>query len=161
MVNPVINFEHMRVGRKGGGKNWTKKEVEARTAAAQKFERKKVRKLKIPDWLDDAARKVWRKTVKDMEEFEVLDKVDEDVLGIYCDAVAKVQEANRLIDIHGYTETNKSGVQVPSAYVQMSQRYAGIALQYSNKLGLNAESRARLAKRQAEPDGDPNDSLFE
>jgi P27 family predicted phage terminase small subunit len=161
MVNPVISFDHMRVGRKGGGKNWTKKEVEARTTAAQKFERKKVRKLKIPDWLDDAARKVWRKTVKDMEEFDVLDKVDEDVLGIYCDAVSKVQEANRLIDIHGYTEINKSGVQVTNAYVQMSQRYAGIALQYSNKLGLNAESRARLAKRQADSDGDPNENLFE
>ncbi|RAR39654.1 phage terminase small subunit P27 family [Paenibacillus sp. MDMC362] len=161
MANPVINFDHMRVGKKGGGKNWTKKEVEAREEAAKKFERKKKLKLRIPEWLDDSARKIWRKTVKDMEEFGVLDKVDEDVLGIYCDAVSKVQEANRLIDEHGYTETNKSGIQVPNAYVQMSQRYAGIALSYSNKLGLNAESRARLAKRQADGEPDPNAELFD
>ncbi|CAH1190325.1 hypothetical protein PAECIP111893_00276 [Paenibacillus plantiphilus] len=161
MGNSVINFNHMRVGKKGGGKNWTKQEVESREAAAKKFERKKRIKLKIPEWLDDSARKVWRKTVKDMEEFGVLDKVDEDVLGIYCDAVSKVQESNRLIDVHGYTETNKSGVQVPNAYVQMSQRYAGIALQYSNKLGLNAESRARLAKKQADGEDDPNAGLFD
>jgi len=161
VANPVINFNHMRVGKKGGGKNWTKKEVEAREEAAKKFERKKKLKLRIPEWLDDSARKIWRKTVKDMEEFGVLDKVDEDVLGIYCDAVSKVQEANRLIDEFGYTETNKSGVQVPNAYVQMSQRYANIALAYSNKLGLNAESRARLAKRQADGDTDPNADLFD
>lgn len=161
MTNPVVNFNHMQVGKKGGGKNWTKKEVESREEAAKKFNRKKKLKLRIPEWLDDSARKVWRKTVKDMEEFGVLDKVDEDVLGIYCDAVSKVQEANRLIDEHGYTETNKSGIQVPNAYVQMSQRYAGIALSYSNKLGLNAESRARLAKRQADAEVDENAELFD
>ncbi|UVI28178.1 phage terminase small subunit P27 family [Paenibacillus spongiae] len=160
MGNPVVNFNHMRIGKKGGGKNWTKQEVESRAEAAKKFERKKRLKLKIPDWLDDSARKIWRKTVKDMEEFGVLDKVDEDVLGIYCDAVSKVQEANRLIDEHGYTEINRSGVKVPNAYVQMSQRYAGIALSYSNKLGLNAESRARLAKRQADGEVDENEDLF-
>lgn len=161
MANPVVNFNHMQVGKKGGGKNWTKKEVESREEAAKKFNRKKKLKLRIPEWLDDSARKVWRKTVKDMEEFGVLDKVDEDVLGIYCDAVSKVQEANRLIDEHGYTETNKSGIQVPNAYVQMSQRYAGIALSYSNKLGLNAESRARLAKRVADGEVDENAELFD
>ena len=161
MTNPVVNFNHMQVGKKGGGKNWTKKEVESREEAAKKFNRKKKLKLRIPEWLDDSARKVWRKTVKDMEEFGVLDKVDEDVLGIYCDAVSKVQEANRLIDEHGYTETNKSGIQVPNAYVQMSQRYAGIALSYSNKLGLNEESRARLAKRVADGEVDENAELFD
>lgn len=161
MGNPVINFNHMRVGKKGGGKNWTKKEVESREEAAKKFTRKKKLKLRIPDWLDDSARKIWRKTVKDMEEFSVLDKVDEDVLGIYCDAVSKVQEANRLIDQYGYTEINRSGVKVPNAYVQMSQRYANIALQYSNKLGLNAESRARLAKREADSEADGNADLFD
>jgi len=160
MGNQVVSFDHMRIGKKGGGKNWTKKEVESREKAAKKFERKKRLNLKIPAWLDDSARKIWRKTVKDMEEFGVLDKVDEDVLGIYCDAVSKVQEANHLIDEHGMTERNKSGVMVPNAYVQMSQRYATIALAYSNKLGLNAESRARLAKRQADGDGDLNDELL-
>lgn len=161
MSNPVIDFNHMRVGKNGGGKNWTKKEVEAREEAAKKFTRKKKLALRIPTWLDDSARKIWRKTVKDMEEFGVLDKVDEDVLGIYCDAVSKVQEASRLIDEFGFTETNKSGVQVPNAYVQMSQRYANIALSYSNKLGLNAESRARLSKRQADAEIDPNAELFD
>lgn len=157
----IVNFDHMRVGAKGGGKHWTEKEVKAREAAAQRFERKTKRKLKIPVWLTDEARKVWRKTVKDMEEFDVLDKVDEDVLGTYCDAVARYQEANDLIEKHGYTEVNAQGNNVVSAHVKLAQSYARIILSYSNKLGLNAESRARLAKKIADGEEDENGDLFD
>lgn len=157
----IVKFEHMRIGAKGGGKHWTEKEVKSREAAAQKFERKKKKKLKVPIWLNDEARKVWRKTVKDMEEFDVLDKVDEDVLGTYCDAVARYQEANNLIEIHGYTEINAQGNNVVSAHVKLAQSYARIILSYSNKLGLNAEARARLAKKAADAEGDPNEDLFD
>ncbi|WP_039793732.1 phage terminase small subunit P27 family [Paenibacillus elgii] len=160
-MNQVIKFDHMRVGKKGGGKHWTEKEVQAREAAAKKFERKKKRKLKIPEWLGDEARKVWRKTVKDMEEFDVLDKVDEDVLGTYCDAVAKYQHANEQIELFGYTEVNAQGNTVVSANVKLAQSYARIILAYSNKLGLNAEARARLAKKIADGDEDPNAELFD
>lgn len=157
----IVKFDHMRVGKKGGGKHWTEQEVKEREAAAQKFTRKKKRKMKVPDWLTDEARKVWRKTIKDMEEFDVLDKVDEDVLGTYCDAVAKYQEANNLIDQNGYTEINAQGNSVVSAYVKLAQSYSRIILSYSNKLGLNAEARARLAKKMSEGEDDPNEDLFD
>ncbi|MDH6370562.1 P27 family predicted phage terminase small subunit [Paenibacillus sp. PastF-3] len=157
----IVKFNHMRVGQKGGGKHWTEAEVNAREAASKKFERKKKPTMKIPGWLNDEARKVWRKTVKDMAEFEVLDKVDEDVLGAYCDAVAKYQDANRLIDIEGYTEINAQGNMVVSAYVKMAQSYSRIILSYSNKLGLNAEARARLAKKTADQEEDENAGLFD
>ena len=100
-------------------------------------------------------------TIKDMEEFDVLDKVDEDVLGTYCDAVARYQEANDLIEKHGYTEINAQGNNVVSAHVKLAQSYARLILSYSNKLGLNAESRARLAKRMADGEEDPNGDLFD
>lgn len=96
-----------------------------------------------------------------MAEFGVLDKVDEDVLGSYCDAVTKYQDANRLIDIEGYTEVNAQGNMVVSAYVKMAQSYSRLILSYSNKLGLNAESRARLAKKSADQEEDENAGLFD
>lgn len=157
----IVKFDHMRVGAKGGGKHWTEEEVKKREAAAQTFQRKKKKKLKVPEWLGDEARKVWRKTIKDMDEFDVLDKVDEDVLGTYCDAVAKYQEANRLIDEHGYTEINAQGNTVVSAHVKLAQSYARLILSYSNKLGLNADSRARLAKKYADGEEDENGNLFD
>ncbi len=157
----IVKFNHMRVGQKGGGKHWTEAEVNAREVASKKFDRKKKQTMKIPSWLNDDARKVWRKTVKDMAEFDVLDKVDEDVLGAYCDAVAKYQDANRLIDIEGYTEVNAQGITVVSAYVKMAQSYSRLILSYSNKLGLNADSRARLAKKTADQEEDENAGLFD
>lgn len=44
----IVNFNHMRVGQKGGGKHWTEAEVTAREAASKKFERKKSRLSKYP-----------------------------------------------------------------------------------------------------------------
>lgn len=159
-MGQIVSFNHMRVGAKGSGKHWTEKEVKDREEAAKQFQRKNKKALKIPKWLNDNARKVWRKTVKDMGEFEVLDKVDEDVLAAYCDAVEKHQAANDLIDVNGYTETSKSGIQVVSAYVTMAQSYARLILAYSNKLGLNSESRARLARKGAEME-EENGDLFD
>ncbi|MDB5053137.1 MAG: putative phage terminase, small subunit [Bacilli bacterium] len=158
-MGQIVSFKHMRIGVKGGGKHWTEQEVKDREEAAKQFQRKKKKKLKIPEWLNDSARKVWRKTVKDMEEFEVLDKVDEDVLAAYCDAVEKHKAANELIDVNGYTEMSASGTQVVSAYVKMSQSYARLILAYSNKLGLNSESRVRLSKKVADQE-DENEDLF-
>jgi P27 family predicted phage terminase small subunit len=151
----------MRVGAKGGGKHWTEEEVQKRTEAGKKFERKKKRSLKGPSWLDEDAKKVWSKTVKDMKDFDILDKVDEDVLAAYCDAVAKHQAMNRLIDVHGYTTVGPGGTDVISPYVKMAQTYARMTLQFAEKLGLTASARARLAKKMADNEGDKNDDLFD
>lgn len=158
----ITTADKMQVGRKGGGKHWTQKEVEARTAAAEKFKRKKKVNLKMPDWLDEEAQKVWKKTIKDMKEFEILDKVDEDVLATYCDAVARYREATIEVRVRGMTEINATGNRVVSAYVKAAQSYARLVIQSADKLGLSANARARLSKKMADGDGgDPNADLFD
>lgn len=158
----VTRFNKMRVGRRGGGKHWTKEEVERREAAAKKLERKKKKKLRMPDWLDREAEKVWKKTIKDMDAFEILDKVDEDVLATYCDTVARYKETTQLIKENGYTEVNAAGSLTVSPYVKVQQSYAKIMMQYADKLGLNANARARLAKNFADGgEEDPNADLFD
>jgi P27 family predicted phage terminase small subunit len=161
MGNQVIDFSKMQVGRKGGGKHWTKKEVEARQRAAAKLTRPKKKNLKMPAWLDDEAKSVWRKTIRDMKDFDVLDKVDEDVLAAYCDAVARHKELSEVIREKGYTTTNASGSEVEAPWVKTQLSYARLILQYSDKLGLNANARARLAKRIADEEQDPNADLFD
>jgi P27 family predicted phage terminase small subunit len=151
----------MRVGRKGGGKHWTKDQVERRKAAAQKTKRKSPVKLKMPVWLDDEARQVWKKTLKEMAEFEVLDNVDADVLATYCDAVVRYRELTFKIRENGYISIGATGAETVSPYVKAQQAYARIMLQYSDKLGLNANARARLAKKKADEGMDPNADLFD
>lgn len=34
-MSDIVNFNHMRVGQKGGGKHWTESEVNAREAASK------------------------------------------------------------------------------------------------------------------------------
>lgn len=160
-MNQVIDFSKMQIGRKGGGKHWTKEEVEARERAAAKVTRKKKVNLKMPKWLDDEAQVVWKKTIKDMKEFEVLDKVDEDVLATYCDAVARHKELSEVIQEKGYIIHNASGSLVEAPWVKTQLSYARLIIQYSDKLGLNANSRARLARKIAHEEVDPNADLFD
>lgn len=161
MGNQVIDFSKMQVGRKGGGKHWTKKEVESRQQAASKVTRKKKVSLKMPSWLDDEAKAVWKKTIRDIKGFDVLDKVDEDVLATYCDAVARHKELSEMIREKGYTIYNAAGSLVEAPWVKTQLSYARLIVQYSDKLGLNANSRARLARKIAEEEADPNADLFD
>ncbi|ELK44004.1 phage terminase small subunit P27 family [Brevibacillus agri] len=160
-MNQVIDFSKMQVGKKGGGKHWTKKEVESRKNAAAKVTRKKKVSLKMPTWLEEEARAVWKKTIRDMKDFEVLDKVDEDVLAAYCDAVARHKELSEMIRNKGYTICNAAGSLVEAPWVKTQLSYARLIVQYSDKLGLNANSRARLARKMAQEEDDPNADLFD
>lgn len=162
-MNQVLDFSKMQIGRKGGGKHWTKKEVESRTNAAAKVTRKNKVSLKMPSWLDDDAQVVWKKIIKDMRAFDILDKVDEDVLATYCDAVARHKELSEMIRNKGYTIYNAAGSEVEAPWVKTQLSYARIIMQYADKLGLNANSRARLAKKIADSEGkkDPNADLFD
>jgi P27 family predicted phage terminase small subunit len=156
----VVSYDKMQVGKKGNGKHWTKTEVQKRAAAANKFKRKTEVKLKMPMWLDDLGRKVWKKTLKDMADFDILDNVDSECLSVYCDAVARHQELTLKIREEGYTIITAQGSQSVSPYVTAAQSYARIMMQYADKLGLNANARARLAKKKADNPADPNASMF-
>lgn len=160
-MNNVVRFDHMRVGAKGGGKHWTAEEVAKRGAAAKKFERAKPIKLKMPDWIDDEAKKVWKRTIKSMEGFDILDKVDEDSLATYCDAVARHKETALMIKEKGYVVYNSVGTEQTAPWVTANQSYARLMMQYADKLGLNANARARLAKKMADEGDDKNGELFD
>lgn len=151
----------MQVGQKGGGKHWTKDEVEKREAAAKKLQRKKPAGLKMPPWLDDQAKAVWKKTISAMKGFDILDKVDEDVLATYCDAVARHKELSEMIREKGYTVYNAAGSLAEAPWVKSQLSYARVMMQYADKLGLNANARARLAKKMADEGDDPNADLFD
>jgi P27 family predicted phage terminase small subunit len=159
-MSNIVNFDKMQVGAKGGGKHWTRKEIESRKKSAEKTKRKSSIQLEMPEWLNDSAKKIWNKTLSDMQEFEVLDNVDADSLAIYCDAVAKYTECTIEISKSGYTSENKHGAETVSPYVRAAQSYSRIVMQYADKLGLNANSRARLAKKQADKEVDKDIAMF-
>ena len=81
-----------------------------------------------------------------MRGLELLDNADVEMLGIYCDAVAKYREASERL-----TRVDKDGLIVGTDDdIKACQSWARLVASYAEKLGLTPTARARLAKRKAE-----------
>lgn len=147
MVPEVISFQHMAVGKKGGGKHWTQGEVERRRQAAQTVTRAKPKAPKPPDWIKHSVElySVWRRVIADAKDLELFDALDANALATYCGLEVAKRKALADEDIETF------------------ERLAKTTLQYAKSLGLTPEARARLAKKRADGDrgGDPNADLFE
>ncbi|MCI0549886.1 MAG: P27 family phage terminase small subunit [Anaerolineae bacterium] len=141
MPTQAVTAYTMEVGKKGKGKHWTAKEVEARARAAEDFERKDDSKIEPPIWLSKAARLVWDKKVAEIHGLNagsgLLDALDSEVLALFCDAIVmyqKIAKRKRLkVDDH-----------------KLLQTYMLRILGYSERLGFTPGARARLIKKRAE-----------
>jgi phage terminase small subunit len=136
----------MQVGKKGGGKHWTAAEKAAREAAAAELLRKGPVELVPPWWLGEEAREIWDQAIDDAKETKLLDNLDAEFLGIYCDAIAQYRR-----------QAMKRRRTVADIGIQ--QAWARIIAQYADKLGFTPSARARLVKKRA--DGKEKDTFGE
>ena len=118
----------------------TKSEILARLDAEAAVTRDKVT-IRPPDRVkrEIAALKYWRDTVRQMRGIDLLDDLDTEMLASYC-----LQSAIRDQLSSQYAETQDPNV------LKSLQNQERLILSYAGKLGLTAESRARLAKRRAD-----------
>ena len=65
-----------------------------------------------PDWLDEEAKREWRRLAKTMEAMGVLTEADRAAFATYCDAYSKWKTATVFIDQHGMI------FKTPSGYIQ-------------------------------------------
>lgn len=156
MPTNIKKAELMTVGGAGGGKHWTKSEVESRQAAEEKTRRKKRPMLKPPAWLTPEALEVWKDLKKKLRDIELLDNLDAELLGMYCDAVVHYKEASGILN--GAKEHGSLMMEEPS---KTAQAWLRLVLQLSEKLGLTPGGRARLAKRRAEKQIDEFEDQFD
>lgn len=135
----------MEVGKKGGNKHWTKKEIAAREKAAELFQRADTTQLQPPIWLEKDALEIWNKKVKEIAGLkgasDLLDALDSELLAVFCDSVVKykkISSKKRLtLDDH-----------------KILQAYSRILQQSSERLGFTPGARARLIKKHAEGGGE-------
>lgn len=118
----------------------TKREIEARLDAEEALTRPKVT-VKAPDRVKSnlKAAKYWRETVKRLQGLSLLDDLDTEMLASYC-----LQSAIR-DELHAKYAAKPDGLVLKD--LQAQER---LILSYASKLGMTADSRARLAKIQAE-----------
>ena len=140
----VVAAKTMLVGKKGGGKHWTKSQVSEREETALEFERKDEAKIKSPIWLSKDALVIWNKKIGEIAGLsggsELLDALDSEMLALYCDGIVrykKLSQKKRLtVDDH-----------------RIMQTYMRRILDYSERLGFTPDARARLVKKRADGPG--------
>ena len=150
MPPKAVAAKTMQVGKKGGGKHWTKGQTAAREAAAKAFEREDAAQISPPIWLGKDALEIWNKKISEIAGLsggkDLLDALDSENLGVFCDAVVKykkISAKNRLTtDDH-----------------RILQTYMRRILEYSERLGFQPAARTRLIKKRA--DGPPRDDFGE
>ena len=170
----------------GGGKHWTKAEVEARKASETKLPKPKA--LKPPDWLSDPAKKLFKSYAKQMLDFPsgIISTLDVGTLGRYCDCELSYAEAStqksfwmevsrrRLEAIcvpDGLAESVPDRQKLEDAYEEAKKqvdfwsgqmvRFEKIARSCATEMGMTVSSRCRLVVPESgtKEDADPLEEL--
>ena len=97
-----------------------------------------------PAWLDDEAKREWRRLARTMESMGVLTEADMAAFAAYCDAYSKWKEATEFLDQHGLIFKTPSGYiqQVPQ--VSIAQTYGKLMTKIATEFGLTPASRSRI-----------------
>lgn len=137
-----VAVETMEIGKKGGGKHWTRAEKQAREDAAEVFKRVDTsQQVTAPIWISEKGREIWEKKIKEIAGLaggnELLDALDSEMLAMFCETVVSYVALNK--------KKRKSGEDHKTL-----QAYQRIMLQYSERLGFTPGSRARLVKKRAD-----------
>lgn len=173
LVNGVPESEVKRMGRNAkpiellliqGKKHLTKNEIEQRQQAEKKF-KPRSNNIKPPSWLDDLARKEFKRIVKELQEIELITNVDVNALAAYCDAYSDYVSCTRIIQEEGlmveYTnkaaETNKVPHPLLTKKKQLHEQMKSLATEF----GLTPSSRAKIAlPKQEEKEKTEEEKLF-
>lgn len=160
---------NLSVVKGGGGKHWTKAEVENRKKTEPKLPKPKV--LKPPSWLSDPARKLFRSYAKQLLEFPsgIISTLDVGTLGRYCDCELSYADAsrqksfwmeacNRRLEAiccpDGITEPGSDRQKLEDAYEDAKKqvdfwsgqmvKFEKIARGCATEMGMTVSSRCRL-----------------
>ena len=115
------------------------------TRALNDKEPKPVKKAPAcPKWLEDEAKKEWRRLAKQMEQLGILTQVDMAAFAGYCQAYARWKEAEEFITQHGSIVKTPSGYWQQVPQVSIAQTYLKIMNKFAEQFGLTPSSRSRI-----------------
>lgn len=99
---------------------------------------------RCPSWLEDEAKKEWKRMAKQLEQLGILTEVDMAAFAGYCQAYARWKEAEEYITEHGTIMKTPSGYcqQVPQ--VSIAQTYLKIMNRFCEQFGLTPSARSRI-----------------
>lgn len=153
----------------GGGKHWTKAEVEARKASEPKLPKPKA--LKPPEWLSNPAKKLFKSYAKQLLDFPagIISALDVGTLGRYCDCELSYADASRqksfwmevanrrleaICDPEAVADPGSDRQKLEDAYEEAKKqvdfwsgqmvKFEKIARSCATEMGMTVSSRCRL-----------------
>lgn len=148
-------------------KHRTKDEIEAREAAEASLKRERPVNLSKPKSLSGAAATYWRMIVDRTEDIELLDDLDREALGIYCQMLARRDRLNRLLDkllaAACKADADSRDAEASGKLDVLIKQIGSLEktiMAYADRLGFTPQSRIRLAQRRAAAAAEDENGAF-
>lgn len=109
---------------------------------------------KCPTWLDNEAKKEWRRTTKQLVQLGILTEVDMAAFAGYCQAYARWKEAEEFITKHGTIVKTPSGYWQQVPQVSIAQTYLKIMNKFCEQFGMTPSARSRITANNDQQDID-------
>lgn len=97
-----------------------------------------------PKWLENDAKKEWRRLSKQMEQLGILTEVDMAAFAGYCQSYARWKAAEEFISKNGAIVRTPSGYWQQVPQVSMAQQYLKQMNKFCEQFGLTPASRSRI-----------------
>ena len=139
-----------------------KKEIEEKGKNKEKEKKGNIAQGKplCPAWLNEKAKREWRRIAPILKQLGLLEVIDRAALAGYCQAYARWREAEGDIQKNGMTYMSEKGNHVPYPQVGIAQKYLQICKNFLIEFGMTPSSRGRLTLPGGE-DGDELDDFLD
>lgn len=115
---------------------------------------------RCPSWLENDAKKEWRRMAKQMEHLGTLTEIDMAAFAGYCQAYARWKEAEEFVTKHGAIVKTPSGYWQQVPQVSIAQTYLKIMNKFCEQFGLTPSSRSRIITDTNEKEDDKMELLL-
>ena len=105
---------------------------------------------RCPQWLEEDAKKEWKRMGKILEQMGILTEMDMTAFAGYCQAYARWKEAEEFLSKHGSIIKTPNGYLQQVPQVSISQTNLKILLKFCEQFGLTPSARNRLATMDVE-----------
>lgn len=122
---------------------------------------------KPPRHFGKEERSIWRVTVKMLEPTRILEKIDQAILAAYCDAYAKWQKTEKVLQAvekeHGVKASlltmGANGNLVTNPLITISRKAQSDMVGYATQMGMTPAARIRIKIVPAKPTANPFERL--
>lgn len=116
---------------------------------------------RCPSWLEDEAKKEWKRMAKVLENMGLLTEMDMAAFAGYCQAYARWKEAEEFLTQHGSMVRTPNGYLQQVPQVSIAQTNMKIMLKFCEQFGLTPSARSRIVGGENSDEEDEMEKLLE